>query len=131
MHDPSKGAELDFTYEDTSAWQTRVVDGAALVKATLDGKPVAGDGRWLALDQNQARTSDLMAYIADPDPDGDVPGGGQVLATATDVTSQQSGDIIGMVDLSKPKGILVLEDEPLDAVAKSVHQIPFIATLDP
>ena len=76
VHDPSRGIGLDLTYEDEdskSAWQARVVDGAALVRISVNDKPVAGGGKWLKLDQDKARTSDLMAYIADPD--GDLPGG--------------------------------------------------------
>jgi hypothetical protein len=131
VHDPTHGLSLDFTDDASdgkSAWQTRVVDGAALVRVTVDGKPFTGGGKWLKLDQDKARTTDLMAYIGDLD--GDVPGGGQILATATDVIAAQSGDITGMVDLSKQKGILVLDAEPLDTVSASINQIPFIATLD-
>lgn len=128
VHKPTNGTKLDMAYDDPQLKATaelRVADSATLARISVGGQAVAGGGKWLKLDLTKATESELLAYIAD----ADVPGGGQILATATDVV-EKNGALTGMVDLAKPQGIPSLDEETLDAVSRSVNRVPFSATLD-
>jgi hypothetical protein len=128
VHTPGKGSKLDLAYDAPDgkiSAQLRVVDSTTLARIVVDGKAVAGDGKWLRLDAAKTAESELVSYIAD----ADVPGAGQILATATDVVETR-GDLTGMVDLAKPQGVPSLDQSTLDAIAKSIHRVPFVATLD-
>jgi len=129
VHKPSKGTKLDMAYDDSQlklSAELRVVDSATLARLMIGGQAVAGGGKWLKLDMAKTAESELLAYIAD----ADVPGAGQILATATDVV-EKDGALTGMVDLAKPQGIPSLDEETLDAISRSVNRVPFTATLDP
>jgi hypothetical protein len=128
VHKPTNGTKLDMAFDDPQLKATaelRVVDSTTLARLTVGGQAIAGGGKWLKLDTAKIADNELMAYIAD----ADVPGAGQILATATDVV-EKNGALTGMVDLAKPQGIPALDEETLDQVSRSINRVPFSATLD-
>jgi hypothetical protein len=130
VHKPTNGTKLDMVYDDPHvkiSAELWVVDSATVVRLTRDGQAVGGGGKWVKLDlaNSKAKESELLGYIAPVD----VPGAGQILATATDVV-EKNGALTGMVDLAKPEGVPSIDQNLLDAISRSVHRVPFSATLD-